>query len=170
MYIVFSKDTLLLINMYSKPAPGRSITMLSLILAELPLWLDSVAKDLGSLWPIILFIGAVVGLIRWITSKFKEEVRELIVIEIEPLKAEFKNNGGSSFKDAIDRLENNYSGLKKDIDCIGTKFDKEHKNLRQSLDALEDKQNAICEEMQEGRKNFESYVQRSTPKKRGTDF
>lgn len=144
--------------------------MLSILMAELPLWLDSIAKDLGSLWPIILFIGAVAGLIRWITNKFREEVRELIVIEIEPLKAEFKNNGGSSFKDAIDRLENNYSGLKKDIDCISTKFDKEHKNLRQSLDALEDKQNAICEEMQEGRKNFESYVQQNASKKRGTDF
>lgn len=156
--------------MYFKPALGRSIIMLSFTLAELPLWLDSIAKDLGSLWPIILFIGAVAGLIRWIANKFREEVRELIVIEIEPLKAEFKNNGGSSFKDAIDRLENNYSELKKDIDCIGTKFDKEHKNLRQSLDALEDKQNAICEEMQEGRKNFESYVQQNTPKKKGTDF
>lgn len=155
--------------------------MLEFILSEssiLPDWLQTVAVDLGTLWPIVLFIGAAYGLVRWISKRFKEEVRELIVDEVTPIKAEFQNNGGSSVKDAIDRLDANYKDLKTDVshlrgdvshlkgdvdhiksdlDGISERATSEHKLMAEKISKIEQKNNFIWDEIQKRRPAFEAY-------------
>lgn len=135
--------------------------MILSITAQLPQWLDNFSTDLGTLWPIVLFIGAAYGLVKWISKKFKDEVKELIVSEVEPIKAELSNNGGSSVKDAIDRLDENYgnlkenvSGIKKDMDemrsdiaQISKKAQDDHKVLSEKINKIEEKNDFILEEM-----------------------
>lgn len=132
------------------------------ILAELPLWLSNLANDLESLWPIVLFVGAAYGLIKWITKKFQQEVKELIIGEVEPIKAEFKNNGGSSFKDSVDRIEEGYKsvrsdldhmksdidGIRSDITSIAKKSQDDHKALRDMIKNLETKNDSMWQELQ----------------------
>jgi hypothetical protein len=132
--------------------------MLPTLLAELPPWLETVATDLGTLWPIVLFVGAAYGLVRWISKKFKEEVHELIVDEIQPIKAEFKNNGGSSFKDAIDRLENGYLDLKGDLVSISTSHEIEQKYIRQSMDSMSLKHDEIWRELKKQRESQRRFM------------
>lgn len=136
--------------------------MLLSIFAELPQWLDNLAADLESLWPIVLFVGAVYGLIKWITKKFQQEVKELIIGEVEPIKAEFKNNGGSSFKDSVDRIEEGYKnvrtdldhmksdidGIRNDISSIAKKSQDDHRALRDMIKNLETKNDAMWQEIQ----------------------
>jgi len=145
--------------------------MLSYVLAELPQWLETIASDLSTLWPIVLFVGAGYGLIKWLSSRFREEVRDLIVGEIEPIKAEFKNNGGSSFKDAIDRLENNSKDLRADVNHIKSdvdsmrldlnKTEKEsrdaHKALSEKIGLISDKNDSIWDEIQRRRPAYDYY-------------
>lgn len=103
------------------------------LLAELPQWLETLAMDIQALWPIVLAVGAFYGVIRWLSNKFKTEVKSLICEEMAPLKAEFQNNGGASLKDAIDRLEKNMDYLKSDLDNI--------KMIQQKHDQVIDKLN-----------------------------
>jgi hypothetical protein len=145
--------------------------MLSYILAELPQWLETIATDLSKLWPIVLFIGAGYGLIKWLSNKFRDEVRDLIVGEVEPIKAEFKNNGGSSFKDAIDRLDDNFKNLRADVNHIKsdvdsmrlelTRIDKEsqdaHKALSDKVGLISGKNDSIWDEMQRRRPAHDYY-------------
>jgi chromosome segregation ATPase len=155
--------------------------MFQLILSEtsfLPEWLQTIATDLGVLWPIVLFVGAAYGLVKWISKKFRDEVRDLIIHEVEPIKSEFKNNGGSSFRDAIDRLDTNYEGMKDDIrdihgdvthlksdidhiksdlDGIAEKSAKEHKNLSEKIGKIEAKNDSIWDEIQKRRPAYDAY-------------
>ena len=145
--------------------------MLSNVLAELPQWLETIAKDLSTLWPIVLFVGAGYGLIKWISNKFRDEVRDLIVDEMEPIKAEFKNNGGSSFKDAIDRLEGNFKDLRTDVnhiksdvdmmrldlDTIDKKSQDAHKALSEKIGLISDKNDSIWDEIQRRRPAYDYY-------------
>ena len=136
--------------------------MLSMILAELPQWLNNLATDLEALWPIVLFLGAAYGLIKWITRKFQQEVKELIIGEVEPIKAEFKNNGGSSFKDSVDRIEEGYKSVRTDLDhmksdidgiradllSIAKKSQDDHRALRDMIKNLETKNDTMWQEIQ----------------------
>jgi hypothetical protein len=136
--------------------------MLLTILAELPQWLNNLATDLGTLWPIVLFVGAAYGLIKWITKKFQQEVKELIIGEVEPIKAEFKNNGGSSFKDSVDRIEEGYKSVRTDLDhmksdidgiradilSIAKKSQDDHRALRDMIKSLETKNDNMWQEIQ----------------------
>lgn len=155
--------------------------MLQFILAEssfLPQWLQTLATDLGVLWPIVLFVGAAYGLVKWVSKKFRDEVRDLIVDEVEPIKAEFKNNGGSSVKDAIDRLDANYKDIrddikdlhgdvnhlkgdvdhiKSDLDGIAAKSAREHKILSEKIGKIEQKNDFIWDEIQKRRPAYDAY-------------
>jgi uncharacterized protein YukE len=136
--------------------------MVSLIVAELPQWLEDLATDLGTLWPIVLFVGAAYGLIKWITKKFQEEVKELIISEVQPIKDEFRNNGGSSFKDSVDRIEDNYTSVRRDLDHMKSDIDgirsdmnsiakrasDDHKALRDMIKNLEIKNDSMWQELQ----------------------
>jgi hypothetical protein len=155
--------------------------MLLLILSEtsfLPEWLQTIATDLGVLWPIVLFVGAAYGLVKWISKKFRDEVRDLIIDEVEPIKSEFKNNGGSSVKDAIDRLDSNYQDIKgnirdlhgdlshlksdvdhikSDLDGIAAKSAREHKILSEKIGKIEIKNDSIWDEIQKRRPAYDAY-------------
>jgi len=155
--------------------------MIPLLFAEgsfLPEWLQTLATDLGVLWPIVLFVGAAYGLVKWISKKFRDEVRDLIVEEVEPIKAEFKNNGGSSVKDAIDRLDANYGGLKKDVghlrddishlkgdvdhikvdlDNMAEKATQDHKFLNEKIAKIEIRNDEIWDEIQKRRPAYDAY-------------
>jgi len=145
--------------------------MLSKVFAELPQWLETIASDLSTLWPIVLFVGAGYGLIKWLSSRFRDEVRDLIVGEVEPIKAEFKNNGGSSFRDAIDRLDGNFKDLKSDVNHIKsdvdlmrldlTRTEKDsqdaHKALSEKIGLISDKNDSIWDEIQRRRPAHDYY-------------
>ncbi len=133
----------------------------AILFAELPQWLENFANDVSSLWPIVLLIGAGYGLIRWASNKFKNEVRDLIIVEIEPLKAEFQNNGGSSFKDALDRLEAAHQDLKNDIMKVQRNHDQINTNQREiwrTVDGLSAQHVELWTEIRKQRANSYRYA------------
>lgn len=146
--------------------------------SSLPEWLQTLATDLGTLWPIVLFVGAAYGLVKWISKKFRDEVRDLIVDEVQPIRAEFQNNGGSSVKDTIDRLGADYKDLKEnvshlrndmshlkndvdyiksDIDDIADKASKDHQMLAAKIDKIEKRNDEIWREVQKKRPAYGIY-------------
>jgi PAS domain S-box-containing protein len=64
--------------------------------------------DLGSIldwWPVVLGIGAALGaLYRLFKNAMKNMLSQLVDEEIKPIQEQFKNNGGSTMKDAVDRV------------------------------------------------------------------
>lgn len=64
--------------------------------------------DLGSVldwWPVVLGIGAALGaMYRLFKNAMKNMLSQIVDEEIKPIQEQFKNNGGSTMKDAVDRV------------------------------------------------------------------
>lgn len=59
---------------------------------------------------IVLVVGAIVTwVVRRVARSFANDIKETVKSEVEkntaPIIAQFSNNGGKTFKDAVDRLE-----------------------------------------------------------------
>lgn len=59
---------------------------------------------------IVLVVGAIVTwVVRRVARSFATDIKETVKSEVEkntaPIIAQFSNNGGKTFKDAVDRLE-----------------------------------------------------------------
>lgn len=77
-----------------------------LILADvIPQGVEDFGAEIGAAWPIIIalvfFVGFVGALGRWVWRKILHKIQE----ELKPVKEEFKPNGGSTFRDSLDRVE-----------------------------------------------------------------
>lgn len=56
-------------------------------------------------WPILLMAGAALGAIyRIFKNGMRNILSDLVETEIKPIQEQFKNNGGSTLKDAVDRM------------------------------------------------------------------
>jgi hypothetical protein len=78
--------------------------------------------------PVLAFLsvlGIVAGLIRWLVKHYLDE-----------LKAEFKPNGGSSMKDAINRLEKDHARLYEKIENVEEANLETHKDLSNKIDMV----------------------------------
>lgn len=81
--------------------------MISMILASvyLPESLQTFGSELANAWPVFVALGIIFGgLYRMIRRAFKKIMHETVVAEIRPIREQFKNNGGSTMKDAVDNL------------------------------------------------------------------
>jgi hypothetical protein len=84
--------------------------------------------DLAWAPPVLAFLsvlGIVAGLIRWLVKHYLDE-----------LKAEFKPNGGSSMKDAINRLEKDHARLYEKIENVEEANLETHKDLSNKIDMV----------------------------------
>jgi hypothetical protein len=84
--------------------------------------------DLNWAPPVLAFLsvlGIVAGLIRWLVKHYLDE-----------LKAEFKPNGGSSMKDAINRLEKDHARLYEKIENVEEANLETHKDLSNKIDKV----------------------------------
>lgn len=81
--------------------------MISYIFASvyLPENLQTFGSELANAWPIFVALGIIFGgLYRMIRRAFKKIMHETVVAEIRPIQEQFKNNGGSTMKDAMDNI------------------------------------------------------------------
>jgi hypothetical protein len=69
-------------------------------------WLKDSGDWLGALWPYFAILGGILGLgYRVLKKMFENSLHVMIQTEIRPLHEQFRNNGGSSMRDAVDRVE-----------------------------------------------------------------
>jgi hypothetical protein len=59
-------------------------------------------------------ISGLAGFVYWLNRRFHNFIKE----EIQEVAKEFRPNGGSSLKDQVNRLENQYTGLNQKVEEI----------------------------------------------------
>lgn len=67
--------------------------------------MSNILDSLANWWPMITAIfGAAIMLYRGLNKSVRKALHETVQEEIKPIQEQFKNNGGGSMKDAVDRL------------------------------------------------------------------
>lgn len=94
-----------------------------MIFAFLPEWLQQFGGELGNAWPVFVAVIAIIGALYKLMGRIvKKVLHETVVSEIRPLnekvdsiQEQFKNNGGSSMKDAVDKVNRKLDENKADL-------------------------------------------------------
>lgn len=117
-----------------------------------PEFLESVrsfGNYVGDIWPIFVLLIAAGGGYFKLRKNFNESLKDSIVktvqSEIEPIKEQFKNNGGSSMKDAIDRIDNK---LIENVNQMHVAMDFAQKERLEQLLELNNKMDNLSEAIQ----------------------
>jgi hypothetical protein len=88
------------------------------MIAALPEWVGALARDLG----VVAGILTALAVIYRMAVKPTLDVVGRIQRSVEAVEAELRPNGGSSLRDAIDRLEKQHESLATRIDFIDLKL------------------------------------------------
>ena len=75
------------------------------IMGLIPEWLQELGGEVGEAWPIIVLLIFLTPPVKWLWTSVSKKHTLWVARQIEPILSEFRNNGGSSMKDAVDRLE-----------------------------------------------------------------
>jgi PAS domain-containing protein len=104
--------------------------MLSYVLVDIiPHYLQNFGQEIGNAWPITVALLAAFALFRWGYRKFIGVIRA----EIKPIRDQVLNNGGTSLRDSVDRIEESVKLAFSMLEELATDRKSDVENIRMAL-------------------------------------
>jgi PAS domain S-box-containing protein len=97
-----------------------------------PDWLEDFGGELANAWPIIIALMTLGVVLRYV-------MRNAIRDQLDPIKQQFQNNGGSSMRDAVDKLAGDTAELKQSFADRSTQLEEIRADYQSSMKHIRDK-------------------------------